>query len=476
MFKIKRCQSIINWNTLIVFILLIFSGCTKKGTAVKDSIIVAGEIQDPVAEFPFLKCYYNGFKTTKEAFDQDGKFKFETKSSEPNFYYLQIDNQTVELFLKPGDSIFVSANAKDFVRTAAFSGGVETEQNFLKQWDTFKQKTSISARELFASQVDKFIRQTDSIKESQEYFYQEFKNNTTEMHPSFIHVMDAEILYQWAKSRANYNTYHASITKKEFVKPTKEYENYKNQLNLSDPEILVSSNYVSYLHLILKQRMQKTWDQASCLEKLKEVTNSFTQADIQDKIMYDLIDQQLWTNSMDQEDAVAFFRENCSNSDLTRKLIDEYELFQNIHPGKLAPEVAFTDTAGNSYKTSDFRGKYLYIDIWASWCAPCLEEIPLLKDLKKKYDGTQLSIISISVDDSQKDWRAAMIKSELKDKQYLATGGWNSALINKFRIQTIPRFLFVNPEGVIVNSQAKLPSQGIEEEFELLNLQMQSQL
>ena len=109
---------------------------------------------------------------------------------------------------------------------------------------------------------------------------------------------------------------------------------------------------------------------------------------------------------------------------------------------------------------SDFEGKYVYIDVWATWCAPCKAEIPHLKALEEELSGSDIVFMSISLDkkaDLQK-WKNFVKKEALGGVQLIAENDFNSDLANTYKINSIPRFLLFDKSGNIINTQADRPS------------------
>lgn len=126
---------------------------------------------------------------------------------------------------------------------------------------------------------------------------------------------------------------------------------------------------------------------------------------------------------------------------------------------------------GGKTKLEDLRGKYVYIDVWATWCGPCRAEIPFLKKVEEKYHGKNIEFVSISVDvDKDHDkWVAFVKEKELGGIQLFADKNWNSDFTKSYNINSIPRFILLDPKGNIINSDARRPSDpGLQEEFDML--------
>lgn len=82
------------------------------------------------------------------------------------------------------------------------------------------------------------------------------------------------------------------------------------------------------------------------------------------------------------------------------------------------------DTAGHKVRLSDFRGKMVYIDVWATWCAPCKAEIPHVATLHKQFmNDDRIEFISISVDTKAKGWEKMVAKDQSAWKQFIVEGG-----------------------------------------------------
>ncbi len=127
------------------------------------------------------------------------------------------------------------------------------------------------------------------------------------------------------------------------------------------------------------------------------------------------------------------------------------------------PTPEFTDYEnynGSTTSMADLKGKYIYIDVWATWCRPCLAEIPALKELEKEL-GDKMHFLSISVDRDNKHeaWQKMVSDKELKGVQLFADKNWKSQFIQDFGINSIPRFILIDPQGNVVNPNASRPSE-----------------
>ncbi|MFD1613766.1 TlpA family protein disulfide reductase [Gelatiniphilus marinus] len=151
---------------------------------------------------------------------------------------------------------------------------------------------------------------------------------------------------------------------------------------------------------------------------------------------------------------------------------------------KGSPSPVFNDFEnfdGTTTSLSDLKGKYVYVDVWATWCGPCKAEIPSLKALEKEYHGKNIEFVSLSIDDdrshggswdkARENWKAMVTDKELGGIQLFAPKGWQTQFVQDYKIKGIPRFLLIDPNGNVVTPDAPRPSSAsIKELFTELNI------
>lgn len=152
------------------------------------------------------------------------------------------------------------------------------------------------------------------------------------------------------------------------------------------------------------------------------------------KKLYDLLDPKLIA-SVQAEDINAYMKN-----------------LANIEIGKIAPDIAQKDTAGNTIKLQDFRGKYVLVDFWASWCIPCRRENPNLLAAYKSYKDKGFEILGVSIDSKAEEWRwkraienDGVIWPQISDLQ----GNKNEAAVT-YAVQVIPSNFLIGPDGKII--------------------------
>ncbi|MES2265359.1 MAG: TlpA disulfide reductase family protein [Bacteroidota bacterium] len=120
--------------------------------------------------------------------------------------------------------------------------------------------------------------------------------------------------------------------------------------------------------------------------------------------------------------------------------------------GALAPDFSQNDVNGNPVRLSAFRGKYVLLDFWASWCGPCRQENPNVVKMYNKYKGKNFTVLGVSLDkaDGKSAWLAAIKNDGLTWTQVSDLKFWNNLAASLYGVQSIPQNFLINPEGKIV--------------------------
>ena len=142
------------------------------------------------------------------------------------------------------------------------------------------------------------------------------------------------------------------------------------------------------------------------------------------------------------------------------------DYFQPIYQSRMAtqagqpcPDVTFSDPEGQKHRLSDYFGKYIFIDIWATWCGPCCAEIPYIEQHVAHYkDNPKILFLSISIDNNHGAWLRKLEKDKPQWLQFICDKEEQKTISTQWGVTGIPRFIIIRPDGTIHNAEAFRPS------------------
>ncbi len=373
------------------------------------------------------------------------------------YYFFSYGENFTHIFLKPQDNIEISFDTKNFQTSLCYSGKGEKENNYLADKDRLT--NSIPSKKKFYSfyatlNEVAFLKQTDSIDQAYQKLFTQKRGFLSK---EFNYLELNSIKIENAIRLAQFQNQKRFVTNNQEYVVSKEYPNPFKNVPLNKPELLNTYRYRDLVHDYFNTRaMSKTNNNNSgdfYIQYLLDLSNSKFHPKIIDELgLY--ISEYGFSFSKN----ASLFYETYLSYATTNKYITEFKkLYQkkNTEKGKMPPEFKFKGIDKKTYTLNDFKGKYIYIDVWASWCSPCIKEIPYLQKLEKEF-GEKVHFVSIAWNDTPKNWNNFIKSKNLKGFQLF--GEKDSAFFKFFNIESIPRFILLDKEGNIIESKAKPPS------------------
>lgn len=390
---------------------------------------------------------------------EDGRF-VDTLRFDKGAYYLVDGKQNVQIYLDGGANIIIDYDAADFANTVSFTGpGSEISSYLLRKGVITKEKMG-DRNEFYALDETAYQAKSFEIKNA----LLELINGTEGIPDDYKSRELNNINYQYLNKLSIYETYHAHFAE---IKDFKVSEGFLDELNdldyTNEDDIIFSSDYEKLVSSnFRKQATEIVKADSTILEEvayLKAINTSPSQV-IKDKLLYNAAKYEITYTS----DVNAYYNEfilGSKNEENNALITESYNKLKTVAKGNVSPSFEnFENYNGGTTSLADLKGKFVYVDVWATWCGPCKAEIPSLKEVEAKYHGKNIEFVSISVD-ALKDhdkWKAMVAEKELKGVQLYADKSWQSDFVTGYLIKGIPRFILIDTEGNIVSANAPRPS------------------
>ncbi len=474
-------------GTYIIILFFSFQACQsgpgnqQENMQQTDQIHVSGKIENPKADTITMEKIgpRADFQQSVKLDTQNG-FKASLQVSKPRYLKFTHGNEYGMIFAEPGDSIHWTLNTKEFDETLEYTGSKAAENtylvNLILREDTIF-KGAKTYRNIYAKKPDSFNLIVDSL---QQLYMDELEavRSENDVAGSFLEQEKIKIKSRFYEMKERYPLYYSRLNDGEEVELNDDFYAYREQINLSNPSYFRIPKYKDYVDAFMSSKVRDYSDQEAFEDtsraflKAKVIKESFNNDTIQGILVEPQLKRMLQIRGPKKAQPLADLYDNLPKRPEYKKEIQNLkEDWASIKEGKQAPSFAYPNISGDTVSLSDFKGSYVFIDAWATWCGPCKKEIPHLKKLHDSLQNQNIEIVSISLDkaENKAKWEKMVKDKELKGHQLFANGeAFDSKIVNDYVIYSIPRFIIIGPEGTIVNRDAPRPSQDAQQKLEAL--------
>ncbi|MFK5891214.1 MAG: TlpA disulfide reductase family protein [Flavobacteriaceae bacterium] len=445
----------------LIYLGLIISliACQPKKTV--DYAVVSGEIENPT--FKTFKLWHleNNFSEPVSLLE-DNTFIDTIKSSNASFYSLGFEKNSYNIYLEPSFNLKIKYDASKKDSAISFTGVGATENTFLRRLAKFNQqfKKYKDYHYLGALNESDLLTKMDSVKKAKT----DFLNNSKGISENFKKFEQKNILYSWANQLNYYESYRRYVTKDKKFKVSESFYNYKKELSVEDNDLISIPSYAAYFRsyvadlteIALKKDSLQDWSQVY----IKLIADSIKSQTLKNNLLYNDAKFAI-TYADDFEAYYKTFIDASTNKNNNAKITKIYQALKKVAKGNPSPQfVAYENYKGGTTSLKDLKGKFVYVDVWATWCGPCKKEIPFLKKIEKAYHGKNIAFVSISVDTKKAHsaWQKMIKEKNMGGIQLFADNNWKSKFVTDYMIKGIPRFILIDPKGNIVSANAPRPS------------------
>lgn len=419
------------------------------GMRAAEAITLRFDIRNPVASNVVLVYHMsiNEFPLV------DGKAEARLEGMDALYAKVYYGEKWKNVYLQSGDDVSISFDAADFDNTFTLRGGNERAFDYLNKiqvvglpdtqyalpWADFKK-----AVEGKIASMKRLLNARRFAKDSK-----------------FQKMEEGRITYFYVNSMLMYPTSHRFLTQDTAFVPGNDYYETLRSYMREDDDLADIDEYRNFMietaHVFdeegknIRMVYPKTLAEMSYIgenvqsDKLREaLIHHLAFTYVEGNGTENIVDlQNLYYTFVTSPRLNAIFKQACAKWD-------------KAAVGRQTPWFKGVDINGKTFTPRDFRGSYVYIDMWATWCGPCKKELPFLKKLEQKFSGRNIRFVGLSIDSDKAKWEARVKAGGLSGTQlYIGTG---TQFQRDYKITGIPRFILLDPDGRIVNPDMSRPS------------------
>lgn len=435
---------------LLVFSLIMIVGCGESKKPASDIIKLNISVESPVAE-SVVVVHHNDIHEI--ALDQDGKAVLELSGVDAAYLTLYHGREMLKLYAEGGDNAVLSFKGGDMLGSYSLEGGKSAATKYLNNV-----KLLPLPDEDYALQFEEYkSRLADKEKDALRLL----KAGDLSEEGKFLTMEEARIRYSYGAALMMYPVGHMIMTGDMSYAPDQAYYDHIATYVVEDESLVNLDEYLMFvaeaMHMLDAANRDVTAIYPKTVAQIKYAADHLTNAVVKESLIHHItttyVDNfgvknieelnNLYYVYVKDPALQAIYQAKCERWDLSR-------------PGRLSPNFRAVDIEGKEWTLLDFRGKYVYIDMWATWCGPCKQEMPYLKQLEKQFEDASIVFLGLSVDRDKSKWEEMVGSGNLTGVQlYLGT---QSSFQEAYRAESIPRFILLDKDGVIISNDMSRPS------------------
>jgi len=441
----------------IWFFVAVLMVISCKNEAPKDYAIILGNITNKIGELTLNSSDRLIKKVIKVA--EDGSF-IDTIRVKTDTYILNDGKNRTSVYIDAGNNINISYNANDFENSLIFSGVGSEISNYLFSKEKKEKELTGNSTEVYKLEEIEYKTKFNEIKTASQEILATSIGISEEFKVKELRNINYSYLYQISI----YQQYHEHYAEKPNFKTTEGFLEELKDLNYENEEdFTFSGDYEKLVTSHFDDEAAKIVEKDSIAEDIAfiNIVGTIPNETIKNRLLFDNAKYSV-TYTNDLETFYNEFMKVSTNEDNNKVITESYNKLKTVAKGEPSPQFEnYKNFAGGSTSLSDLKGRYVYIDVWATWCGPCKREIPFLQKVEKQYEGKNIQFVSLSVDklDDLDKWKKMVKEEQLGGIQLYADKSWESDFVTGYLIKGIPRFILIDPNGIIVNSNAPRPSE-----------------
>jgi thiol-disulfide isomerase/thioredoxin len=428
----------------LLLILVLFSF-----TTITEIVTLSGKITNTEDR----KIWIKGESFEKEInLKPDGTFSEKLPIDYEGIYAIETSKNRMPLYFSKDSKISLTADDSNFNSTLKYTGKGSIENQYIAKKTIITSQISFKDYKLneteFLKKLEKIMSSVKNLFQSTKFSDDYFKQKET----LNLHYLEQRNLLFY-NIFYNYSPNESKVSGK--------FPKYDEKMDLdNESDFLFSTEYQDIV--ITKFNRNIKGDGTSPNVQVKDAIpeiKALKSQSIKNRLIQNGINEISIKNANYKNTYNEFF--SITNDPKIKEILTtNYNNTIAVEPGKPSPIFNYENQKGGKTSLESLKGKYVYIDVWATWCGPCRQEIPSLEKVEEQFQGKNIAFVSISIDNikDREKWSNLIIGKKMSGIQLLADREFNSKFIREYNILAIPRFILIDTNGNIVNANAPNPS------------------
>ncbi|HEU4859497.1 MAG TPA: ABC transporter permease [Chitinophagaceae bacterium] len=430
----------------------VIAGSLESKDQFKTAYLLADPLMDTILEIPIVN---DRFRVSTDKVIPAGVYSFKLGSI----------NQKV--FFGNNDSLFLKIKNDDRGSRVTTSGNRTAENEYLRTgrdgndggdiWHLENRGYEMTPNayanavvRLWKNNVDWLnnFKTADNLKPGEEFITLQKKLISL----SYLRLLDNRYP-QW------FSIYHPTET----LEYPKSVEAIRSAVSYNDSTLLSYSQYRDNIRDYIQQKHRLSpFNAAAYISKLCTVMPAGA---VRDYLIYNKLKEVIGKtiDTTRREMLITEFVPKISQPKIQQQILAQHILLKSLSRGKPAPDLLTTALNKDTFSLKNFQGKYVLIDVWATWCQPCQVQAPNFDGLAEQYSSQNVAFVALSIDDNKWGWQYEAGERSLRVIQLHAND--KNSFSRLYGIDYIPRYILLGPDGKIINAQMPEPGNPLFEEI-----------